>query len=1342
MEEIIYIPAKNDSQSNNNENVLYQKEKQKKETNSELNYWCLDKIKIKKSFNSIERTKNKNKIPCFKEDNHINIPKKAEITMIKPQKINYGSQNLLLCHKNKILKDKTFSINRKNIYILIIIIFLLFPNFAYGRNQRMFNSYSSIIIIKVQGSGMQSIFYGGSTCSGGIFTRPNEIHINNIKQDNIKDKHNFNNSTNFVKLVWNNVINKCNCLFKDCINITEIDFSQFYFSSGLYGYQMFYNCTSLTSLNFNSYKGTINIYNLASMFTYCESLTSLDISNFGISTVGDTSRMFEGCHSLISLDLSNFKNNYLTNCQKMFYDCPNLIFVDLRYAHYCNYGANVDGFLSGSKNIVFCTKCTKIEPIIDDHSCAVKDCTDNWRQSQLKINLADNKCVKDCSLTANNKYLYLSKCYVSCPEGTYTDNLECKECHPDCKTCIKPADLNGSNCQLCKSSDKCFKKGNCIHISESKNGYYLDENDNSIKICKCDLIKCSKCSEESLKMDLCLTCNDGYYPKENDKNNKNSFIDCYQSQEGYYLDNNNKNPIFKLCYESCQKCDIGGNKSHHNCIECKSDYYFELSINVYKNCYINCPYYYYHEKDKYLCTEFLECPENYSKLINDTNECIYKCEEYSEYIYEFKNKCYKECPESTKQNGNGTLCQLVCPEDKPFEMISLQGCFKYCPIKDILTGECILNYKTEEEDYETKAHSIMLGNIEHGFTSLDYDILHLEEGKEDTIKFRKMTVTLTTVRNQKNITNNNNNKTFIDLKECESSLRKEYNISDDEDLFIKKIDVIQDKLRIPKIVYEIYYKVYDINGTHLSKLSLSACKNDRIDLSISIILNEDLDKLNVSGDYYNDICYPASESDIDLSFEDRKKIFSESNETVCQEECFLSEYDEINHRAKCSCGVIDTILSFVDMKINTTELLKQFTDVKKLINIEIIFCYEQLFCKEGITNNICCFIVFPFILFHFIVIIIFYCNQKEELYKKIKDIYFSINNWDLVKEEEKNRIKKLKNKNNKRNNNVRLFGNNNAKFNNKKMIEPMTDYFGKNLVKRKKGKNNFPPKKKENTIKKRYNIRINNQITNIFDKRNQKSSITKIVQKTNEQNKKDEIIKKVKKIMAFNPEERNNLNYITALKADKRTYCEYYISLIKTKHIFIFSFFYSDDYNSKIIKIDLFFVGFITFFTVNALFFNDNTLHDILLDKGSYNILYQLPQIIYSSLISSIFNIILKLFALSEGNILDFKKDTTKHNLNEREKKLDEKLKINFILYFLLSIAFLVCFWYYLSMFGAIFKNTQLHLIKDTLISFGLSLVYPFGIYLIPGFCRIPALSNNKNKREFLYKISLLIQVI
>ena len=40
-------------------------------------------------------------------------------------------------------------------------------------------------------------------------------------------------------------------------------------------------------------------------------------------------------------------------------------------------------------------------------------------------------------------------------------------------------------------------------------------------------------------------------------------------------------------------------------------------------------------------------------------------------------------------------------------------------------------------------------------------------------------------------------------------------------------------------------------------------------------------------------------------------------------------------------------------------------------------------------------------IFHIIIIIIFYVKQQENLDKKIKDIEFGINNWDLVKEDER-----------------------------------------------------------------------------------------------------------------------------------------------------------------------------------------------------------------------------------------------------------------------------------------------------------------------------------------------------
>ena len=129
-------------------------------------------------------------------------------------------------------------------------------------------------------------------------------------------------------------------------------------------------------------------------------------------------------------------------------------------------------------------------------------------------------------------------------------------------------------------------------------------------------------------------------------------------------------------------------------------------------------------------------------------------------------------------------------------------------------------------------------------------------------------------------------------------------------------------------------------------------------------------------------------------------------------------------------------------------------------------------------------------------------------------------------------------------------------------------------------------------------------------------------------------------------------------------------------------------------------------------------------------------------MISIVLNKILKVLALSNDAILDFKQIKNKNDIDKEKNNLLNKLKIKFILYYIISSILILFFWYYISMFGAIYKNTQVHLLKDTLISFGLSLVYPFGIYLLPGIFRIPALSNRKNKKECLYKFSKLLQML
>ena len=118
------------------------------------------------------------------------------------------------------------------------------------------------------------------------------------------------------------------------------------------------------------------------------------------------------------------------------------------------------------------------------------------------------------------------------------------------------------------------------------------------------------------------------------------------------------------------------------------------------------------------------------------------------------------------------------------------------------------------------------------------------------------------------------------------------------------------------------------------------------------------------------------------------------------------------------------------------------------------------------------------------------------------------------------------------------------------------------------------------------------------------------------------------------------------------------------------------------------------------------------------------------------------MLALSNDSIINLKQKSEKENVKERGIILEYKLKIKFILFFAIGSIFLMFFWYYITIFGIIYKNTQYNLLKDTLISFFLSLVSPFGIYLFPGLFRIPSLADDKKNRKFLYNFSKVLQII
>ena len=56
-------------------------------------------------------------------------------------------------------------------------------------------------------------------------------------------------------------------------------------------------------------------------------------------------------------------------------------------------------------------------------------------------------------------------------------------------------------------------------------------------------------------------------------------------------------------------------------------------------------------------------------------------------------------------------------------------------------------------------------------------------------------------------------------------------------------------------------------------------------------------------------------------------------------------------------------------------------------------------------------------------------------------------------------------------------------------------------------------------------------------------------------------------------------------------------------------------------------------------------MHNIYVSNGTFDIAYQLQKIIYSSIISMLLNILLKLLALSNDKVLKFKQNKSEVNI-------------------------------------------------------------------------------------------------
>ena len=412
-------------------------------------------------------------------------------------------------------------------------------------------------------------------------------------------------------------------------------------------------------------------------------------------------------------------------------------------------------------------------------------------------------------------------------------------------------------------------------------------------------------------------------------------FDDDEEEEPYYGRTNRLK--FKLCHDYCEKCyELGTSHKDQKCLSCLPEYqynylYFSDKADEKKKICVPKDYYYNSEND-----EMALCNSTNYFYINTNNKKI----------------CFK-----TEVNN-------LCPSSYPIYDEINHNCYSK---NELYLSEMIKSFQS--------------------YITNEIDRTSIDNGNDLIISTDEMTYALTTTKNQ--LMKINEDITTIDLGECEYLLKKEYNISLNDSLYILKINLSLDGIQ--KVEYEVYYN-FSLND--LTKLNLTVCENVKIDILIpkNISIN-DIDKYNKNSGYYNDICYTlTTDAGTDISLNDRRIEYQKNNLSICEEGCEFSGYNIIAKKVICSCYTKMNLPIITELKVDKQQLFSNFKDIRNIANFKMLKCIKLFFNKNNIFKNMSNYMMIILFILSIISIFIFafYVYKKINEFLQIKKKKISI----------------------------------------------------------------------------------------------------------------------------------------------------------------------------------------------------------------------------------------------------------------------------------------------------------------------------------------------------------------
>ena len=552
--------------------------------------------------------------------------------------------------------------------------------------------------------------------------------------------------------------------------------------------------------------------------------------------------------------------------------------------------------------------------------------------------------------------------------------------------------------------------------------------------------------------------------------------------------------------------------------------------------------------------------------------------------------------------------------------------------------------------------------------------------------------------------------------------------------------------------------------------------NDRINMTKILYGRKfGIDFFDPYSDFWKDICIKfTSEKGTDVPLESRFEDYYQ-NISFCNDK-ENSHYVSFNYSAntgilsyRCAFGFFK---SESDKSSYLDDIDKELKALASVSNIKVIKCYNNfLHLRDFIRNygGMICIIV---LIYQIICFLIFCFCGINPIKKKLKDLF-------LLGKKIVRRLSKIQGFNL---NLVKEPGNIN--INNKKKNKKLFNLWGQ--IKPLKEKNLLKPPRKQKIkgLKIKVSNSKNKQNSFVSDKNNSKESeeikinITKInddILKNELNNKKanDPIYQKTsgdiiedEKVIPFQKEPKNNkskkeniidnksensqlydyeidelneLPYEKAIKYDKRNFCIYYGNILLSSHIILNVFFLYNDYNLFTVKLGLLLMTFPINLAFNTLFYTNKNikLNYIKSMNDVYSFWNNISNSFYSSLLGDTLLIILKCISLTHNSVRSLRKMRNVDQAEEKSVCILKCIKIRILIYYVLTFIFLIVFGYYILCFCAVFENTQIELVKSTINSWLISLLYPFIICFLTSFFRTLAL---KKRNKCLYAIKQIME--